>query len=463
MSSSIQVIVEGAGTESRAAKIGRQQETSRLKRVSWELFWIISGQAIGAAGSMVGVRILTGRLSPGAYGELALGMTIVTLVQQTLTGPLGQATLRLYAPAVDAKEVPRFFAAVKHLQASISIAILAAGAAAAIYLVASGHRSNLTLVLLALAISVVVGTNGTLDSLQTAARHRSVVALHQAATQWARPLAAWLLIIMMGSNSSVALAGYLVAACAIFLSQVYQMQRQFAGDFWESSSRDQKYIRQFLIYAWPFSVWGLFTALQLGSDRWTLSLALDNRSVGIYMAASQLGFAPIVLLATAASVFISPVLFSRAGDGSDPARVKAALKLNRQLVRLSALVSGLAALAIYALRDWLVRLMCGREYGEASKYLPGLVIAAGLFACGQIATHALLIHRQTKALIAPKIVTGILALALYVAGARVAGVYGVVTANIVWTLVYFLWVTWLAAVIGKRKRSVEPEDLRASS
>jgi O-antigen/teichoic acid export membrane protein len=442
MSSPIQI----TKADSAALKVPNQKGGSfaRWKRISRELFWIIFGQALGAVGGLAGVRILTGRLAPTAYGELALGMTVVTVVQQVLTGPLGQATLRLYAPSVDAGEFSKFMAAVRQLQVKASVAAITVGVPIAFYMRADPHRQYFALILISLAISVVAGANGTLDALQTAARHRSVVALHQAATQWARPLCAWLLIALIGSSSATALTGYLAASCAVLISQLNQFRRHFPGDL-GTTGRDPEYVRQFLTYAWPFSAWGVFTALQLGSDRWVLSLSLDNRSVGIYTAAYQLGFSPIVMLATTATVFIAPVLFSRAGDGSDAGRVESALKLNRQLLCLAGAASVLIALATYLLRTRLVGLMFGRGYQEAGQYLPWLVVAAGLFACGQITSHAMLIRRRTKAMIAPKIGTGILALLFYIIGARVAGIYGVVAANIGFALVYCLWIMRLAA------------------
>lgn len=422
---------------------GSLTRLARWKLLSCELFWIVLGQTAAAVGGLVGVRVLTGRLTPASYGELALGMTVVTIVQQVITGPLAQAAMRLYAPSMDTGALPGFMATVCQLQVKASVIILAIGLPAAFYMRGSSQH-YFALILLALAISLVAGANGTLDAVQTAARHRSVVALHQAASQWARTLGACLLISYFGSSSVAALTGYLAASCAVLVSQVSQLRRHFPIDFRTTVTQDSEHVRQFLHYAWPLSAWGLFTALQLGSDRWILSLSLNNRSVGIYMAASQLGFSPLIMLTGAASVFILPVLFSRAGDGSDPDRVETALRLNRQLLRVAGVASGLAALGTYVLRDRLVRLMCGAGYEEAGQYLPWLVIAAGLFACGQIASQAMFIRRDTKALIVPKIATGILALALYILGARTAGVFGVVAANIAFALVYFLWIMRLA-------------------
>jgi O-antigen/teichoic acid export membrane protein len=418
--------------------------SARWKRLSREIVWILVGQSASALGGLIGVRILTGRLSPPSYGELALAMTVVMVVQQALTGPLSQATLRFYAPSVDGGDFQKFMATLCLLQTKVSLLAVAVGIPVAFCITAGSMRHYFAPALLALAISIITGVNGTLDAIQTAARHRSVVALHQGASQWARPLGAWIMTTTIASTSAMALCGYLAASCAVLVSQLSQFRRRFACGFLGTVKADAEYTREFLTYAWPFSAWGLFTALQLGSDRWILSFSLDNRSVGIYTVASQLGYSPLAMISGAATVFISPVLFSRAGDGSDPRRVEAALKLNRQLLLLVAAMSGFAAVATYFLRHTLIRLMCAPGYEEAGKYLPWLVIAAGLFACGQIASLAMLIRRDTKGLIAPKIATGILAFVLYVLGARAAGIYGVVGANIGFALVYCLWILRLA-------------------
>ena len=58
--------------------------TARFRRLSIEGSWIVIGQGAAVAGSLVGVRLMTGLLAPAAYGELALGMTAATLVNQAI-------------------------------------------------------------------------------------------------------------------------------------------------------------------------------------------------------------------------------------------------------------------------------------------------------------------------------------------------------------------------------------------
>jgi hypothetical protein len=65
-----------------------------------EFLLISAGQMVAVLGGVVGVRVLTGILDPTVYGQLALGMTLATLVLQVV-GPLGGSFLRLFNPALE--------------------------------------------------------------------------------------------------------------------------------------------------------------------------------------------------------------------------------------------------------------------------------------------------------------------------------------------------------------------------
>jgi len=80
-----------------------------------EGFWIVLGQVMMVTGSLVGVRLLTELLSPSSYGELALGMTIATLVNQTILGPLGGGVTRFYAPAIEYGDLSGYLNAARKL------------------------------------------------------------------------------------------------------------------------------------------------------------------------------------------------------------------------------------------------------------------------------------------------------------------------------------------------------------
>ena len=83
----------------------------RFYRLAREGGWIALGQAMAVLGTLFGVRLLTELLDPVAYGELALGLTVATLVNQTILGPLGNGAARFYAPAVECNDLGGYLGA----------------------------------------------------------------------------------------------------------------------------------------------------------------------------------------------------------------------------------------------------------------------------------------------------------------------------------------------------------------
>ena len=66
-----------------------------LRQLGGEIFWVGTGQVAVVVGSLVGIRLLTESLSPTAYGELALAMTIMTMANYLAMGPLANAALEV--------------------------------------------------------------------------------------------------------------------------------------------------------------------------------------------------------------------------------------------------------------------------------------------------------------------------------------------------------------------------------
>jgi O-antigen/teichoic acid export membrane protein len=326
-----------------------------------------------------------------------------------------------------------------------------------------GHGTWALMTAAALLVALVTGGTGIIDSLQTAARRRAVVALHQGAAQWLRPAIAAGLMIAIGANSAVALFGYVLAVLLVMASQFRYLPRVrvVSGEAYAGSTQGlaAAYKSQLAQYSWPFSTWGLFTALQLTSDRWALSLLGDVHAVGVYVLSYQLGYQPFVLLSNAVTQLTAPLLFRKAGDGTDRARVNRALSFNRFLCVLTFGATVVVVLASYMLRRPIVALFAGPRYSGAANHIPWLALAAGLFACGQMASNALLIVCKTRSLIMPKVVTALFAVALNFVGARLAGVTGVVLANVAFSVLYCSWMLVLTASGGRdRNLSTSPRS-----
>jgi len=421
---------------------------ARFQKLGREFFWVGLGQGLAALGGVVGVRLLTNVLDPTSYGELALGMTIATLVQQLALGPLSGAFLRFFAPAQEANQLGAYLQGVRVLLGRVTIILLAVGGLFSLGLWAFGHVEWLALVLAALIFSLLSSYNAALNGMQNAARQRVIVAWHQGLGQWLRFLMAVALVAVLGAFSSVAMMGYALAFVVVLGSQLLFFRRKILP---LSTSQPvvepddvEDWTRKMRGYAWPFATWGLFTWVQMSSDRWALQTFGVTSDVGLYAVIYQLGYYPITLLSGLIVQLVAPILFDRAGDGSDLVRLNHTHRLSGVLVLVAALLTVLGTILAFLLHTPIFLLLAAPEYRGVSSLLPWMVLSGGLFASGQIAVLSILSGVNSRGLVVPKIVTALLGITLNFIGAYWFGLRGVVFANVTFSLVYLVWILYLA-------------------
>jgi O-antigen/teichoic acid export membrane protein len=418
-----------------------------LRHLGKELIWVGLGQALIAVGSLVGVRLLTEKLAPGAFGELSLAMTAFTLLQQLVIGPFGGSLLRFYSIALEQNELTSFFRFFVWLAERTQLGILILGSAGALLLTLLGQPVIAGLTLASTLFSMIYGTNNLLDSIQTAARRRSVVALHQGASQWLRFIAAVAMIALLGSSSAIAMWGYALSALMVLCSQVAFLSRIVpAGQTLAGLARRSApgpWLARAFTYASPSITWGIFTWAQMTSDRWALSAFTSTQEVGYFSALYQLGYYPVLLLSNVVTQFIQPLLFRIAGDGTDPLRRQAAHQRVRLLVAGALVGTACLTTAAFFLHGPLFGLLVSAEYRHVSGYFPWMVLSSGLMVSGQMASLQLMSNLDPKKLLLPKITTAVLGTGLHFLGAFLNGLAGVVYVKSLFSLVYLLWMLWL--------------------
>jgi len=424
-------------------------QLARARRLGREFFWIVTGQAVAVVGSLVGVRLLTGVLSPDVYGELALGMTLAMLVNQVVLGPLGASVSRFFAPAREKGDLASFLSAFHGLfTQATGIVLLLAGIICPILLL-TGQSKWLWLAITAFGFALFSGYNSILDGMQNAARQRSVVAWHQALASWGRFLAAVGIVLWLGDRSVAAMLGYILATILVLFSQYWFFRstlRQAGGKLTVEAGLTRQWQKQMFAYAWPFAVWGGFTWAQIASDRWALQMFALTRDVGLYTVLFQLGYYPISLLSGLMAQLMSPIYFQHVGDATNESRMRSVYIINRRLTVATFILTGVATLLTLALHGFIFRWLVAPEYRDISWLLPGMVLAGGLFATGQFASISLLSETETRILIAPKIATAIIGVLLNIIGAAWLGISGVVGACAVASAVYMLWIFYLVKI-----------------
>ena len=437
------------------ADLGQDQRAARLRRLSREGLWIVASQVAVVAGSLVGVRLLTKLLDPATYGELALGMTIATLLGQTVIGPLSNGVTRFYAPAMERGVLGVYLHAVRRLLAKTGWILIGVTLAAVVGLRAVGRSGWTPFVVVTLIFALGSGFNAILSGIQIAARQRSIVALHQGVEPWARFLTAGALVWWLGSNSTIAMLGYAIAVVPVLASQLYFLRR-IIPPAPRMPAEEGRWQDQILGYSWPFAAWGVFTWLQLASDRWALSAFATADEVGLYAVLYQLGYYPISLATGMATQFLTPILFQRAGDASDPHRAAGVHRLGWRLTGLALAITGVAVVLTWLLHVPVFRLLVAPNYRSVSYLLPWMTLAGGTFAAGQAMSLNLMSQLKTQEMILPKIATAGLGVAFNVLGAYWLGTPGIVIAAILFSVIYLAWMAILSRQAGAGLAAMAP-------
>lgn len=420
----------------------RAPSRERLHRLSKEGAWIVLGQGAAVLGALAGVRLLTELLAPAAYGELALGLTVAALVNQTVLGPLANGITRFYAPAQEQGDLGGYLRAVRRLTAAATAAIALLIPLACAALLLAGQARWIALAAAALVFAALSGGNAILNGIQNAARQRAIVALHQGMESWARVLVAAALLLWLGASSAVAMAGYALAVVLVLWSQ-YGFVRGIAHGR-GAAAQPRRWQRQVWEYSWPISAFGAFTWLQLASDRWALELYTSTREVGTYAALFQLGYYPMSMASTMAMQFLAPIFYQRAGDASDRRRNADVDRLSWKLTGVSLGATAVAfALALLFHRQ-IFRILVASAYASVSHLLPWMLLAGGIFAAGQAIALNLMSQMRTQAMMGAKIATALAGVALNLAGAYWLGIDGIVLAAVLFSVLYFSWMAALA-------------------
>jgi len=416
--------------------------SERVRRLSKEGFWVVLGQALAVIGSLVGVRLLTELLGPAAYGELALGMSVATLVNQTVFGPLSSGATRFYAPAVEQGDLGGYLNAVRRLVVSATGIIVLLMLFLVAGLLIAGRMEWIAIATAALIFAILSGYNSILSGIQNAARQRSIVALHQGMESWARFLVAAGLLVLMHASSTVAMAGYSVGMILVLGSQflffrgivLHNVTAADEGRIWKE---------RIWKYSLPFASWGIFTWAQQASDRWALGLFATTQQVGLYAVLFQLGYYPILITSGMVMQFLAPIFYQRAGDASDALRNANVNELSWRLTGLVLGVTGAVFLVTFLLHGQIFRILVAKEYASVSHLLPWMLLAGGLFAAGQTVGLNLMSQMKTYTMSVAKTVSSLLGVIFNVVGAYWDGTRGIVIANVLFSALYFLWMTRL--------------------
>lgn len=441
-----------------AAQRGRDDRTSlRAGRVAWEGGWILLSQIASVSGALALVRVLTEYLAPASYGELALGLTVAALVNQAVFGGLTNGFARFYSIAAEKSDLGGYLRATRRLLAYGTSAVLAGGVLLVLGLLASHRTHWINLAIAVVIFSLFSSYNSALIGIQNAARQRWIVAFHSGLDAWLKIGLAVIAMHVIGVTSTAVVIGYACSSLVVTSSQLLFLRRTIPPSKPSETSEVKAWTKQTWAYSLPFSIWGVFTWMQGASDRWSLQAYGTAAAVGQYAVLYQLGYAPIALVTSLATAVFGPILYQRSGDATNHSRNSDVHKLCWRTAQLSLACTLVGVVIAWSMHGLLFRLLVATKYRETSYLLPWMILAGGLFAASQVFGLKLMSEIRSTEMLTAKIVTALLGTGLCVAGARLAGINGVVSALVIFSATILLWLALLARrVTTQRVEELQP-------
>lgn len=431
----------------------------QVRRLSLEGLWVILGQVGMIVGTLFGVRVLTELLTPAAYGELALLMTIVSCTNLVCFGPVCNGVGRFFSAARESGQLSGYFAGARQilLWCGGTLLVLAVLGAAIAY--RGGLAAWLPAGLAALGVALVSGVSTVVTSMHNAARRRGLVAAQQALDAVLRPAVATALLVSLGRSVFVTLTGYAAAAAGLLIWN-YSALRRADGPFMAHRESIQRWRTMILRYSWPIGAWGVFTWAQQASSRWSLDAYATPEDVGRFVLLYQFGAYPMVLFGATLTQLASPIIFQRVGDASNIERVRSGLGFVAKISGLVLIVSVIACVGAAAFHQEIFHYVIARRFTLESNLLPWAVASGGALSIGQTISIHLMSTMKTHLLAYAKIVTAVLGVAFNVAGARLFGLKGVVIGDFMFSATYLgavgFLVTYHVARTGAAARSEAP-------
>ena len=415
----------------------------RLYRKRSELGWVFIGQAVAFAGAFAGIKALTRTLGPQGYGELALGLSISGLLNTFIYGPISNTVTRYYSVYREQQKLSQYFRICRKTHVLAGMILLMAGTLAGISVALLRSHTWGVLTFFAILFGIAQGINSSFLALQSAIRQRKIVALHQAADAWLRPLLAVALMLVLGTFSPWALAGYLLGTTLVIFSQAwFAFQDRQVSTHWRAGlpSFPKDEAKELGGYTASFMVFSAFAAINLYSDRWLLQSFFGSRDVGIYVAIYQIASAPTQLLAGFINQLMVPIIYERAGAMSRQAQAQAGSRLLTKSAVLFTILMGLGTMIAWAAGAPIVRLFTTSAFAAAHSILWLLVLALSLFQIGQLLATKGLFYNRPRIYFVPKCLYAVSFLFLGWYGVPRYGLVGLAWAQVIAASVHLVFI-----------------------
>jgi len=260
------------------------------------------------------------------------------------------------------------------------------------------------------------------------AKNRKEFALSIIVEQLIKLCAIYVLSIYMNLNPQTTIIGYMVAtAVALVYHKLTIAKLSENSEDKRATNNKRNWDRRIYQVAGPAAVWGVGVWMQQASDKWALQLFEKKESVALYSALYQISYAPILMALGLVMTLFMPVIFAERNYK----------KVLAKLIMLNFSICLISIVAMNYAGEIVVLKLLGPNYESVSRYIPYMLLAAGLYQAGDIASQALMRKFKPNQIMKVKLVTSMLCAMQHMVAANYYGTTGVVVSLLIFGIIYF--------------------------
>lgn len=415
-----------------------------------EALWVFLGQTGTALGVLLGVKILTHILNPFEFGRLALANTIVILIGINVFGPISQGLMRFWSISLERGEKEAFVSAARQLSRFLIYIVLLISLIFPILLTFTKWIDWMVLLTISLIVGAITGWYGIKISILTAARKRKFISIINTGNAFGKPIIASIFIILIASNTSWAMLGYLLTTIvAVYVLEQYygkvvKSKEEPLAETIGDKKKCYRLVREILSFSWPFVIWGLFSWIHQSCDRWSLQAYHGTEVVGAFSVITYLALYPLIFGSGFLSTLFIPIAYERAGGLFSYQSVRSANKILFMMTGIYVL-GALLLISFYSIYyQRLVLLISNTNYVRYSHLLPWLTASWAFFYLGQMVLGFGLLLNKPRIYILPILVSAVVAASSTFYLSSISGPAGVVCGLGIAGFVYALWCMTIA-------------------
>lgn len=347
--------------------------TDEISHYKSDAVIVFAAQALAAAGTLVGIRLLTQFVSPEVFGEYKLILSSISLVVGVCVRPLIQFAMRQYHDYQSKTEQNSFLIEIRKIfNKYLYLLLLFVGV---FYLLGFSNLYNEKIVTLFGLIVLFISVKINFESALFISKNEQFAAgLILVSLKWFVPVFIIIMVLMFRESPLILMAGALIGHLMIWI--LVLVFTNFAPDEYDKPNFSQsELIVGGLKYGWPIAIFGILSWILNESDRFFILNYHDSTEVGLYSAAYGLVSAPFLLTAGAVGQFLFPIFFKTNRDKN------LTEKLVSKTLLLNTAIIFCGVLLVYIFADTIAFIGLDISYRDtASSLFVWIAVGYGFFA-----------------------------------------------------------------------------------